>query len=412
MRYNNRMRAAFAAALAALAALAAPARAVFIADEMDVIDAEPLYDSEYFLDLLAFTPPLDWRWQWEEGSAGYRINGASLDRSDLLLEQEVRFARRITEKPPELPGVDFGYHLQQRGDKDLQELHQWVSVEAGPWGGLSFGVFGEPTFAKEDADIGFSLKQRLASNLFARATMNRVDWNLNERGSSGAHYDRKPKTYGAEIVWTPRYGRFALISEFDTPLVRRESSQNKTYSYRRTRAGATWSAPRTLLGVGILAGYHYEAKREGQTFAPDPSSLGLRARRQVHSFILGAMASLTDKDQVEAGLEGLWRKAEADSVSGASHRYRRWEAHPYGRWRRTLKPWAVSEAAVFLGAGERRQYGAAPQYESPVNAKLGLGIDFLFFKSNGRIGFNTNYDLDDLGNHIWDGGNVRAQFLF
>ena len=46
-----------------------------------------------------------------------------------------------------------------------------------------------------------------------------------------------------------------------------------------------------------------------------------------------------------------------------------------------------------------------------MEAKLGLGWDFIY-GPDARIGLYGTFDIDDAGNHLWDGGNVRAMFLF
>ncbi|MFA5140595.1 MAG: hypothetical protein WC728_15310 [Elusimicrobiota bacterium] len=363
--------------------LSSPAGAVFTDKDMDAVDTEPLFDEEYFLDLTSFDYPLDWLRVWEASTAAYRVNGASLDRSDLLLDQQVKLPKDL------LGWLHAQYLLAQSDDKDLRDFHQWIKLEFGPWSGLSAGIFGEPTFEKEDSDIGALLRWHPGPQAMLYASANAVDFNFNERGRTSQTYDRMPYSY--ELGG--RFHAFEGTFEYDAPLARRVPDSNRLYSYRRSRLQTRWSAS------AWSAGYSYENKREGDEYIPDPTAKSLSTRRQVHAADLAAEAKLGDRDSLECGGRGLLRRA-------APHR--RWELQPYGRWRRSLADWAVSEAALFLAFGDKRVSGI---YDGIVQAKLGLGLDFLYAKA-GRIGLYGTFDIDDVGTHLWDGGDIRAMLLF
>ncbi|MBI4423792.1 MAG: hypothetical protein HY554_08700 [Elusimicrobia bacterium] len=398
-----------------LAFVAAPASAVFIRDEMDVVEAEPLFDSEYFLDLLAFAPPLEWDWEWElalssRPAAAYRVNGASLDCCELLLDQHASARRRLTD------WLDFRYDLEQRDDKDLQELHQWLRFEAGPWRGVSLGAFGEPTFAKQDADIGWLLRYRPLAGLSVYGSRNAVDWNLNSRGTTGERYERRPYTYEAGLeAWTPA-GRLRPRVEVDAPLIRFDPALGRRYHYRRTTAALVWDLPPSSPGrPGFRLRYRHEHKDEGLRLEPDPARSSLDAARRLHEARAAALLPAGPRATLEAGAGALWRSARsaAPGASAPGARFLRWEFQPYARWRNRLSARTVGEVATFLSAGELREerLGAPARWARLVEAKLGLGLDFLFAGPS-RIGLYTNWDLDDAARHVWDGGNVRAQLLF
>ncbi|MBI5595260.1 MAG: hypothetical protein HY928_04135 [Elusimicrobia bacterium] len=393
---------------AALLATAAPGRAVFLRAEMDALDTEPLFDSEYFLDLQSFREPLDWRWAWDGAPIGYRINGASLDRSDLYLEQEVKLPKRLN------GWSSFEYRVEHRGDKDLVELHQWVAFDFGPWSGFSAGLFGEPAFDKQDADIGLRLRQALGP-VTARASVLFPDFNFNERGKTAEAYARKPVTYEGGLSCAAGPGTLAAALELDMPLIREVPAAGRTYGYRRTRARLAWDRPSSADAPGWRAAYSYEFKKEEDRFQPATAS-NLSVHRKVHVLEGAVERGLGVRDRIEAGALFMARGGLTDAFSAGQKdaRHKRWELQPYGRWRRTLRPWAVSEAAVFLSKGEDYRIfpGVGPDKRDAVlEAKLGLGMDFVS-SASGRVGFYGTFDLDDAGRHVWDGGNVRAMFLF
>ncbi|TPW19744.1 MAG: hypothetical protein FD126_2376 [Elusimicrobia bacterium] len=400
------MRSLAAAALALL--LASPARAVFVKAEMDALDTEHLFDSEYFLDLLSFRDPLEWRWAWQAAPLGYRINGASLDRTDLFLEQELKAAKRLNN------WLSFSYLLDQRGDKDLNRLNQRIFFDFGPWRGFKAGLFGEPSFDKQDADLGFRAAQAFGA-FEASAAATFVDFPFNERNKNGENYARKPVDYQAALGWSGARDRAKAWFDLELPLVRETPASGRTYGYRRTTAGLSWDRPSSPDTLGWRASYAYEFKKEEDRYQPATNS-NLAVHRKVNLFEGAAEGSLTEKDRWEAGALFMHRGGLTHTFTPGlkDARHKRWELQPYGRWRRTVKPWAVREVALFLSGGEDYRIfpGVGPDKRDTVaEAKLGFGYDLLPSK-DGRIGFYGTFDLDDAGRHIWDGGNVRAMFFF
>ncbi len=94
--------------------------------------------------------------------------------------------------------------------------------------------------------------------------------------------------------------------------------------------------------------------------------------------------------------------------------YRRWEAQPWLRWRSKRGELITAELAAFLSLGENRLLhpsGVVPErYGLVAEAKASAGVDFDFSPAS-RIGLYGTFDLDMPGKP-WDGGSVRAQFLF
>ncbi len=402
-------RRALILALAAWLA-APPAAALFQKSQADLVDAERRFDSEYFLDLLGFSPPMSWDDAWAGSTAAYRINGASLDCCDLLLRQELKFSRPLT------PGLDFSFRLVQNGDKDQIELHHFLELEKTLAGGFAAQLFGEPTPAKEDADIGVGLawSPRSAPGLRLAVRRTWVDFVFNQRGSTSQSYTRKPLTDEARAQWSGRNDRAWAALEFDHPLRRAFPDEGRLYFYRRTTARAGWR--RTGNPFGGQAEYAYEFLREGDLRNPDPGSRSVDHRRQVHSLDLRADALLGDKDRLEGGALLLNRAARSDFVNQEiiGVFYRRWELQPHLRWFREISPRWTLELGALLALGENRRRfpsGRVPSvFETTAEAKLDAAAEFRF-SSWGRLSLVSNLDLDSPA-RFWDGGGVRALFVF
>lgn len=373
---------------------------------MERIDTEPLFDSEYFLDLLSFSYPLREAETFRASTGAYRVNGASLDCCDLLLNQELKFQKRLTES------LDFKYRLLQNEDKDFQEFHQWLEFEKKLPAGFSAGLFGEPTFHKEDADIGLALNFSPAPGARLSARRYWVDFNFNRRGSGQESYHRQPITDDFAFEWAQAGWRANLVLELDHPLSRRTPAQNRVYSYRRTVFTAELSGP-----VGrwmSVVRYSYQFQNEGNSFDLDPAN-SVVFRRRVHSLSTSGHAALGAKDRLEAGQLLMIRSARSDFSNTPAQAlfYRRWEAQPYVRWNRLVKDWIETEFSAFLSLGEnrRRSYIAPSTFSTILEAKMGAGVHFLF-PGDGRVTLSGLFDLDELTGHPWDGGAVRARFSF
>lgn len=391
-----------------LASFSSRSWAVFTKSQLEQIDSEPLFDSEYFLDLLSFRFPMEWDELWRSTGSGYRINGASLDCCDLFLQQELRFQHRLTD------GLTFRYSLAQQDDKDLQDFHQWLELEQDLGLGFSGLMFGEPTFRKEDSDIGFGLG--FHRNKFRAAVRHYfVDFNFNERGHTTERFAVKPGTDRLSLAYADGGQELSADLEIDYPLRLDIPDENRQFSYRRTTAGAHW---RQSLrdGWSRKVEYVYQFQDKGNLFRPDPGAQSLDTRRQVHQALLAFEGPISRRDRLELGHSFLARAARTENSSAPQSEifYRRWEAQPYARWRRLIAPWFETELASFLSFGENRKRSpgepAASRYSDIIQAKIGTGADFIF-GSKGRIGLYGTWDADSPSDP-WDGGNVRAMFFF
>lgn len=388
---------------ALLLALALPARATFVRSLMDRADTEPLFDSEYFLDLRAFSDPRDWRDAWAASTGGYRINGASLDCCDLFVDQGLSFARRLGER------VEFRFRFTDWGDKDRQETHHWLELETDLARGWSVEVFGEPAFRKEDADIGLGVRWRRDGRQF-RWRRNAVDFNFNSRGSTSSRYSLKPWTDEVTLESPVPGGTARLAAELDAPTRRDDPVARRSFFYRREYAAASWEGadgarPRVL--------YSVERQERLDRYATAALGTSTEARRRVHQLEGSARLALDARTELEPGLALLARSVQADDphapASGQSRR--RWEAHAWTRWRRELSRLLAGELAPSLALGERTtRTSGGVRNEGLAEAKLGAALEWSFAAS-GRIGVNANFDLDTPGKP-WDGGDIRAMFLF
>ena len=389
-----------------LVLLALPARAAFVRSVMDRADTEPLFDAEYFADLRSFASPRSWDDAWAASTGGYRVNGASLDCCDLYLDQALVFARRLT------PGLEFRFRFTDVEDKDRQELHHWLELEHALGGGFSAELFGEPAYRKEDADIGLGLRWRRAG-WEARVRRTYVDFNFNSRGSTSQRYSLKPFTDELRLEAPLRGGRAWAGAELDETTRREIPAELRSFGYRRLRAFAGWS--RTG-GWAPRVEYGYETQLKSNRFATAAAGVSEEARRRVHSASASARLTRENGDELEPGAALLHRSARVDlpfDPAGGTL-YRRWELQPWLRWRRPWTRIATGELAAFLSLGEnrvRRPGGAAPDvFGVVVESKIGAGADLLF-SPTARLGVYATFDADSPG-HFWDGGNVRAMFLF
>ncbi|PCI36895.1 MAG: hypothetical protein COB53_08095 [Elusimicrobia bacterium] len=389
----------------------APVYAVFDDSEPDRIDAEIHFDREYFLDLRSFSAPMQWEREFSQyEGAKYFINGSSLDCCDLLIDQRLQFGKTLTDR------ISFAYTLDHLGTKDGESLFNWVAFDFKLGGGLTAGIFGEPKFAKQDADIGFKLAYEPIPDWYFAARVNAVDFNFNQRGVITQSYARKPATFDFNAVYSPGDDSFSASAEFDTPLIRLYPDEGRTYRYRKTSFVLQWQRYASDDWSWKLD-YGYEFKREAEDFVPDAAGDSQDHHRRVHRLGAAFETALSHRDRLEAGMGFFVRGGRSDFKNqiAKSSRRKRWEWGPHARWRRTLNDWSVSELAFFLSTGENRRsrFAAttAEELETLIEAKIGTGIDLLFGPS-AKIGIYATFDIDELTSNHWDGGSIRAMFLF
>lgn len=398
------LRTSARAALALLGLLCVPAEATFVRSVMDQVDAEPLFNEGYFINLRSFAWPRAWDDAWSSSTGGYRANGASLDCCALYLDQGLVFARRLT------AALEFRFRYTDLEDKDRQETHHWLELEQDLGRGFSAELFGETAFRKEDADIGLGLRWR-REGWQLRARRNAVDFNFNERGSTAQSYSKKPWT--DELLVEAPLGAAAarLACEVDHPTRLELPGENRVFAYRRTRLWAGVGAPQ-----GARVDYSYEFQTKSNRFPTPAAGRSEESRRQVHGLTASTRLRPSEKDEFEPGLGFFVRAARADRPDEpqAGTFYRRWEIQPWLRWRRELTRRATTELAPFLSLGENRVRhpggGAPEEYHVALEAKLGAGLD-LAFGPSARIGFYATFKVDT-PSHPWGGGNIRAMFLF
>lgn len=381
---------------------AIPARATFIRGLMDRADTEALFDSEYFLDLRAFSWPRAWEDPWAASTGAYRISGASLDCCDLYLDQGLKFARRLT------PRLEFRFRYEQRDDKDRQEFHHWLELETALGRGWSVEVIGEPTYRKEDSDIGLGLRWR-RGGFEARARRLAVDFNFNSRGSTSQRYSLKPYTDQLAASYDAAGGRIWAAAELDAATRRDDPAARRSFGYRRERVSAGWS------GAGDLAPrLALSTDREERLDRRATPALGTSTdfRRRVNALEASARVR-GGGTEWEPGFSALRRTAQADDPfnPGSGVSYLRWEVQPYLRWRRELSELVLVELSPFLSLGEDRSRRPSQRLGGTlVEAKTAAAVEWRF-SSLSWIGLNANIDMDQPGK-FWDGGNVRAMFLF
>ncbi|MBI4678619.1 MAG: hypothetical protein HY748_13660 [Elusimicrobia bacterium] len=379
---------------------------------MDQIDTEQALDYEYFSDLQAFSIPMEWdlAWQSPGGSTmSYRGNGASLDCCSLLWSQELKSRWRLAET------MNFTFRLNQAEDKERRRFHYQVGFEKRLPRGFSVSLFGEPAYDKEDSDIGLGAGWKPSEGIEVSLRLIVADFPLNRKAGGPQRYSRQPITQELRADAAVGAGRLRLHLELDHPTRREVWADARSYSYRKTTARTEYLWPVRHLTAKLSYGFEYH--HEGDYYSPDPASKSVDYRRMTQTVLAAALADLGADDSLEAGHSLILRHARNDHPHdpGAGIMYRRWEAQPFARWRHRASRLVATELAAFLSLGEYRKRHPAhliPSVFDPlIQAKLGAGLD-LTFGPKGRLGFYGAFDLDDMASHPWDGGGIRAMFVF
>ena len=404
--------------LAALCLLhSAAAHAVFVDREMDSLDTEALYDSEYFLYPRSFDFALEWpdAFEYATGPA-YWIAGESRDgylRQALRVPLEfkdwfiVEYEYATTHSNNRLP--------RKETETGIQQVDQGLALGILPIEHLEIFLRGDPNFDNRNDYLALETRynDKDWGGLWGTVEVRDVYFN----GAAAGRYDRHPVSFIAGGLYHRNNESVMYEVRMDLPLIRNMPQENRQYQFRRTRTMIDWRHRAVYKGAwDVRAGYHYDFKRESDVYSLDPRGATQDFRRAVHTVEASAFRWIKNVYLFEAGTTYLIRTGKTDFANRPELdvRHTRWELQPHTRFRYAIRHWAVSEVGLFFSVGERRRAydlaGVGSVADDIVETKLGLGQDVMV-GNHAMFGIYTTYDLDT-PKHFWDGGHFRLMLLF
>lgn len=398
--------------LVLLSLLSSRAFAIFIPEQMEEIDREDQFDSEEFMDYLAFRFPKDWEERWRDSWQGFRTTVGSLDCCHFRIDQELKLRLPVTSR------VAFRYNLLQQEDQDLEEFHQFLEFETRAVGPFYASVWGEPHFNKEEHDAGFALTYRKSIRRFLRLSYLYVDFDFNKRTNSANRYVDFPQTFRAEGEWhLPARWDLLFFFERDIPTLFNNAEEGLLYHYNRTQAKIDLRYDRFLKNIlgGLLA---YEHKREGEAF----NTAELTVNDIDYQRNLWTVEGYYEREwgvwgKFTLGLQ--WIKRETDTEQPHSpqneNQFARTEWIPYLLYQKPWLSWLTPHLGyVFGNIARTREFPNNPASDFDSFEPEHKGIWMLEFhpKESLRLILNANWDLDEIVNHPWDGGNAMLQATF
>lgn len=121
--------------------------------------AEPVYrniynlDAEYELDRFMQDLPWGWRDLFRSSPTGIQVSGGSLNIRHFFIQQEAKIRMPVAAERLWFRFRDARLQGLERDDRDTR-----VEFEYRPASHLHFSLYGEPTFAKADTDIGLAAR--------------------------------------------------------------------------------------------------------------------------------------------------------------------------------------------------------------------------------------------------------------
>ncbi len=124
-----------------------------------VCAAEPVYrnvynlDAEYELDRFMQDVPWEWRDRFRSSATGIQAGGGSLNIRHFLIQQEAKIRMPVVTERLWFRFRDARLQGLERDDRDTR-----LEFEYRPASQLHLSLFGEPTFAKADTDVGLAAR--------------------------------------------------------------------------------------------------------------------------------------------------------------------------------------------------------------------------------------------------------------
>lgn len=375
-----------ALALAAALGPAGPLRAQtpFRGDEIE--DRDFKYTEDYFLTVLSYRLPYEWRAGWPWVDSGFQGTAGSLRASEFYVSNEARIRPRIGR------GFRFHFRYDEKEDFDSRYRRVELGIERDIARGLSAELFGEILPEKAGDDVGLAIWWRPGPRKYLRLSGILPDVIYNRKSDEG-DYARKPWTLCLEgeadlsDAWTAGF-----IVQENFPLELERPADGLVFRYRQFKARAHLEH-RLRGGAEIAIDGALEDTRKAYRYAADPG-------RDFHRFAGDGGIEVRHR----LGCHRLWYGARF---------FRLWERKDYlppgevdeTLGRRELPLYAGGEIPLWADLRFRPELLLMYPGSRSFQAKLALGVLWRI-ADRARAVINPTLDLDE---GRFGGGQVALQ---
>ena len=297
------------------------------------LDATTLIDSEYQSDVVTYILPLQWESEIAREPRALALTLGSLSNKLFLQHEYLKFSKRLA------PGLELRFsHFIQR-DLDRDQRHEVIELvqDLGPR--LALSVYGEPSFAKRENDIGAALLLRPRERHEIRLFHTWVDFTRQEHNDRPDYFVRgsEPRSMGVvgrcEGCFGARESGVTEISNeatetrsrrdhdwleyfarWETPTRWRLPLQSLEYGYEAQTAGVKARLAPTALPGGFL-NLRLQATRKFEGLTPQTGGAGGSLDKKLFESLASVELPASGAATIEPGLGYFTRDWQAGASS-------------------------------------------------------------------------------------------------
>lgn len=281
--------------------------------EQESFDDPTLLGPEYQSDILAFMKPPSWEYYWLSKNIYFDLSAGSISAVHFLIDTRVKLRGELND------WLQFrlNYFNERNHDRASEHLIPELVFRPWPWKKLGLSLYGEPTYAKRQNDVGLALLWNPSDTHEIRLFNTWVDVTRQKRSDRTDTFDEKHLPYARGLVgrsWTresDEYFEYAFRYETRTKWVFKDERYD--YDYWKGLASVFL---RQRVKEGIALNYRLQLDRRFEARAQNQPGSPVRAD-----------AWRTDRVQahLQADLENIPR-AGWTLTPGFDFAHRRWVA--------------------------------------------------------------------------------------
>ncbi len=394
------------------------------------IDISPAaLNPENFLDIQSYSFAPEQNRKWRRSASGWRMTGGSLGMDHLYLHFQVKHQYVVTDE------MTTHFVLNHEEFYEIKPLRYHVGVEWEFWRDWSFGFLGMPQYDKRRADYGGMLRWGDLQNSYIMATHLRQDLFYNEKNSQDdSEMNPHAVEDGLQMAWLVGAWEVFFAIQQSSPMklesssrrFQHQSQQGQFLIEQEFSDDAFWAIESRTFRLEKSREFLEPDKSDEVDEAqsneePNTALLFNDERHQVISYLM-----------VHSFLEKLWSRQwsgtlgvrydefgndfEVKQSPKKSEEFQLVSTQVYNVFKHHWKPQYAWEYGLYAGWVERTidypAFDKPPDQESSFQAKLRISFEILHEADTGSLLWTTTYNLDELLDNFWDGGNITYQKTF
>ena len=372
-------------------------------------------NQENFLDLKSYQFNKLREEEWYESSGGWRLTGGSLGLDLLYSQLEIRLPHSLSEETTVI------FLAKQQEFYEIKPFRYQVEVEWRPYDLAAFSLLGMPEYDKRKADQGASVTVGKRPWNYLRFQKLFQDLHYNEKNFyDHSYYSPHPMENYLEGAFRINKWRTRFSHLLDRPFKQVFPKQELTVTYKGQESSAVLDYH---YGKQSLAGFSWRSfdirKRRKTTIVAEAASKDNRDQQLLYSSTdLYLLKPLSERLHGTLGLredrfQNIFRQLDLELDN---YNFHLWTAQLYGILRHQTEPDRFWEYGLYAGDTDKvTDYLSTEKQDKTrrkTEVKMRISWEFQDLSRQSALMLTTSWNIDDLLNDFWDGGNISYQQTF